>query len=578
MGIWVHAFPEALVADSLRRSGHEVKFLHCDRVFNQHCTTMSSFSIKEDAPQEKKDFACNECGKNKSILKKYFNFDTYENSNFLSENDFSEVKKILLQITKDNFEKFTYMGVNIGKFSLYEPLINFKKKKMEFTDEEFNFYKIYLKNALYSLISFIKVFNQEKPDSVVFYSCEYGTNYSPFQYAKSNGASVYSIFAGMNLGHRLQTMVILKGDYWDLKRNIRERWNELKEIPVSKKNIHRVTDHYKTLFSANSIWAYSSKKTSIFSCREFFKINPERKIIGITMSTYDELFAAYGSGFQDKSMTFSKLFHDQVDWVRHLIDFAKTRNDFHFIFRVHPRDFPNKREQGMSEQAFQLMEIFKEFPENCSVNWPDQNVSLYDIAEEADIFLNGHSTTGVEMTFLGYPVVLYDPNIVHYPPGLNYYDPEISINGYFKKIDEAINVGWSFENIRKAYRWLNLWHNRLSVDISDGVPFNDSGKARMTLKHNMVKLLTKYFYPSKDKQLQSFFKPFKLNSSDKIKNIFESRLDNFSFIEDVNISSKKEETENIKKSFKEIYKIFYKADAPIKANTLRYRLTKELEI
>ncbi|TGN08012.1 hypothetical protein [Leptospira ilyithenensis] len=578
MGIWVHTFPEALIADSLRKEGHEVKFLHCDRVFNQHCTTMSAYGENEKSSQAQKEFVCSECIKNKTIVRKYFKFDTYENSSFLSDSDIREADRLLSEVTLDNFESFSYKGISIGKSSLYEPLIRYKKRSMNFSNEEFVFYKIYLRNALLSLISFIKVFDLEKPDSVVMYSSEYATNFGPFSYVQSKGINVYSMFAGMNLAHRLQSMVILKGSYWDMKKTIRKRWSELKETPVVKKNIRRVTDHYKTLFGSNSVWAYSSVKTSDFDIRDFFKIKPERKIIGITMSTYDEIFGSYGSGLQPREMTFSKLFYDQVDWVKHLTAFAKTRQDLHFIFRVHPRDFPNKREQGISEQALQLLELFKEMPENCSVNWPDQNISLYDLAEEVDLFLNGHSSTGVEMTFLGFPVVLYDPNIVHYPPDLNYHDPEITFDGYFRKIDEALAGGWSFENTRKAYRWLNLWQNRLAVDISDAVPFNDSGKPRLTLKNKLVKALVKYKYPAKERQLQSFFLPSKLKASGEIKNLFENNLENFSFLKDANVSSVQDETENIKDSLRDLYRIFYKKEIPIKANTLRDRLSRMLEI
>ncbi|MBK8396242.1 MAG: hypothetical protein IPL26_13535 [Leptospiraceae bacterium] len=293
------------------------------------------------------------------------------------------------------------------------------------------------------------------------------------------------------------------------------------------------------------------------------------------MSTYDELFGAYGSGFQSLKIHIVLLFSEQIDWVKFLINFCHKANGSSYNFRVHPRDFPNKRDSGMSEQALLLSDVFKLLPDNCSVNYPSDNISLYDIMEEVDVFLNGHSTTGVEMTFFGYPVVLYDPHIVHYPPDLNFFDPDITAEGYIKKIDEALNTGWSFENIRKAYRWLDLWHNKISVDMADALPFYDYiGSSSFSFK--IFNFLSRHLFKSFGKKFRIYTRPNRLKNTERILDFFDKGHENLAFNFQQSPETLEKETGYIKKNFEYLYEIFYGNDRNAKKDSLHFRLKEIL--
>src|SRR5690606_6941171 len=94
--------------------------------------------------------------------------------------------------------------------------------------------------------------------------------------------------------------------------------------------------------------------------------------------------------------------------------------DLFLIIRVHPREFPNKRDSLKSDHALELEQTLSELPENVRVNWPSDNISLYDLAQIMDVCLNSWSTAGKEMGTLGIPVVLYSADLVFYPADLNY--------------------------------------------------------------------------------------------------------------------------------------------------------------
>ena len=155
----------------------------------------------------------------------------------------------------------------------------------------------------------------------------------------------------------------------------------------------------------------------------------------------------------------------QADWIRALCEFVAARDDLFLVVRVHPREFPNRRERVQSEHGRLLQQALAGLPRNARVNWPEERISLYDLAEEADVFLNSWSSVGKEMSFLGRPVVTYSPQLLFYPPDLNY--AAQSRDEYFTLIDRALADGWSAERIRAVYRWLGVEYGAGLIDLSD---------------------------------------------------------------------------------------------------------------
>jgi hypothetical protein len=79
------------------------------------------------------------------------------------------------------------------------------------------------------------------------------------------------------------------------------------------------------------------------------------------------------------------------------------------------------------------------------------------------------------MALLGRPVVVYAPRLLNYAPAINYVGETQA--AYFAAIEAAVRDGWSFENVRKAYRWCAVEYVRAIADIGDGF---DISEARAT--------------------------------------------------------------------------------------------------
>jgi hypothetical protein len=281
--------------------------------------------------------------------------------------------------------------------------------------------------------------------------------------AELRGIPQYYLHAGDNLSMRLKTLVLARDHAFAYCRYLRSRWNDFRDRPCPPEAMRAATNHLLEVARGRSAWAYSAPAGGKSDLRGRFSIRSGQKVICATMSSDDERFGGETIGVLPTLDHL--LFPKQVDWIRALIGYVENREDLFLIVRVHPREFPNKREGVLSEHAKMLKETFVGLPSNVIVNWPSDDISLYDVANITDVFANAWSSAGREMAWLGLPVLLYADDLALYPSELNYVGttkPE-----YFAKLEQALREGWSEERIRKTYRWCAVDLYYALLDISD---------------------------------------------------------------------------------------------------------------
>jgi CDP-glycerol glycerophosphotransferase (TagB/SpsB family) len=101
-----------------------------------------------------------------------------------------------------------------------------------------------------------------------------------------------------------------------------------------------------------------------------------------------------------------KLFTNQLEWAKWLISYVGGRNDLHLIIRIHPREFPNKRENVRAPHLDSFISsLGANLPQNVSLNLPDQEISIYDLIPIVNVLLNSTSSVGVEFAAFGIPVI-----------------------------------------------------------------------------------------------------------------------------------------------------------------------------
>ncbi len=489
-GIWVHAFPEMLVANALKKAGANLLYVTCDGAYEKGCTTMSAYGVGSNSPDKSRNEICHKCRRNRQLILGCVSSSSINIDQYLDDATIDSIDGIVSSLNLDQVMEYQLDGIRLGRIALHETILHNKIFNLDqVTAEIFSSFKVDFANVLKTYFALKTIIREHKPDRILTYNTHISTNYALLLLAKQSGIKVYGLHAGANLSNRFERLYVFQSDmvvlYKDLINQFEEKYHR---IPCSLEQIKYVSAHFQTLVSGKNIFVYSSPKDSAkFDLYGRFEIKADQAVLLATLSSYDEVYSSQVMGVMQEC---ELLFPTQVAWVSNLIEFMRQRSDLFLIIRVHPREFPNRRDAKLSAHAQRLAEEFINLPDNVKVNWPSDNISLYDLAAEVDVVLNGWSSAGKEMSMLGIPVVLYTKDILYYPASLNYLGR--SRSEYFEMIDQALNDGWSFERIRRAYRWQVLEFERSTIDISDCY----SPKMERPLSVRIVSRVRRRFQPA----------------------------------------------------------------------------------
>jgi hypothetical protein len=461
-GIWPHALPENRLVCELAERGHETVYVSCTRSFPKHCTTYSAFLLPVNAPRAAKDQVCATCVRNARTLTAGSGARHLQLKHYLQPQDDARIDALVADVTRENYLDFTYEGVEVGRIVTYELFLQYKKMSPRLNDEEWEYYRIYLRNSLLSLIGFIRIYTQEKPDAVFFYSPQYDVNGVAAAHVIRQGSRAYFIEGSSSNAERYSALRVWDWGVHGLVNPALSHWDTAKHL-VTEEDARRVTGHFLELLRGRSFAVYSEPVKNGFSLRARFGVPDGAKIVLATLSSFDEAYAAYMIGKFPERKVKSPVFRDQFEWIQKTIAHVANRPDIFLIVRVHPRDYPNKRDPRQSEQAALWEKMFEARPANVAINWPQDKLSIYSIFGQVDAVVTGWSATGTEALAFGVPVVTYDRFLPSYPA-------DIHLTGeseaeYLANIDRALQCGRSLANAQNAYRWLAASFSQGTVRI-----------------------------------------------------------------------------------------------------------------
>jgi hypothetical protein len=469
--IWEHVFPEALVAEGLAERGATVIAVRCDTMLQSHCVAMSAAGVGADAPLRVRQQVCVACIKRRDLLDASLPFGSLVLDDVVDSRDRAIADAARASVTMSDWVQFEIDGgVPIGRYAAYEFLLD---NKIIGTDVPVELWPQYLDKLDQSIITYFagkRLLEREKPDRVLVYNRLYAVNHAFCEAAKKLGIATYTLQGGGHVVRRGETMTMFR-DTQSLDEVFRTpAWKSYLSAPIGDAEVELVGEHFEGLLEASSAFAYSSafEASQPSELREKFEVPPGKPVLLIPMSSEDEVNAARLADVIPPTSQVTSLFADQFEWISWLLEFARTRQDLHFIIRLHPRMFPNKRESVLSPVVAQIMTLIEARPSNTSLNLPTDNVSMYDIMQIVDVLLNFRSSAGAELAAFGIPVVApANSEFFTYPAELNLVGT--TPGDYAAKIDTALASGWSIEQSRRAFRWYAFLFSRVAVDFSESV-------------------------------------------------------------------------------------------------------------
>lgn len=468
--VWEHSYPVSLVAKSLQENGVVIDVLHCDGIYQDFCIAMSAAGLTAESSLATRRQVCVACRKRKNILAREFDFNTHILEEYVSESDLQFAQDQSKSVDRENWMKLEIEGIPIGRYAAYEFLLHYKILGTDIPENLFPYYVDQLKLSITTLLASKKAMEDLKPDVILTYNRLYGVNHAFLAVAEQRGIPTYSLQGGGHITFHSESMTMYKNSQSLFQVLDSPEWSISQDEPITNIQAELVTSHLLGLLNANSAFAYSSSFQAISpeSLREQLKIRTGSRVLLIPMSSEDELNAAELADFLPDRSNRPNLFEDQFTWIRYIFDFASRNPELTFILRLHPRMYPNKREQILAPVVEKVDELVKAAPENVVINYPTDSISLYDLLQIIDVVLGYRSTVGVEAAAFGIPVVSpANRDFFTYPHNISL--TATTEDEFDEYIYLALKNGWSFENVRKAYRWLAFLFTRVATDLSGSV-------------------------------------------------------------------------------------------------------------
>jgi len=501
-GIWRHTILESQLISALETSNTmEIFSVGCDGLFPTNCTVRDYFRGGAPYTSEKSIDSCNKCKESRNIFVNNTTAKTLNLLDFSNQKQLHEVEEFVSRLTNANLEQVYFSEVDVGKKALYEIILKYKKRSTVLNHEEFNEWKMLVSNEALTVYPAIKILSTVKPDAVIIYNAQYGVPGVFADISLKFGIKTYTISGSSS---PVEAATALK--IWDWKEYRAEspsklEWfNHNQNLKITGRDRKRVARHNKYILSGKSPWTYSKGKSNQ-NPYEFFGLDKNSKIILAVINSEDEIYAARIAGVFSEMRTISEVFPTQVEWIKFLLEIFSEKRGVHLIIRLHPREFPNKREKQLSEQAKIWMQLLDSLPNNIHLDSPELGFSIYDYFPYIQALTTGWSSTALEALSHGIPVVTYDRNLLGY-------SHEAILTGT-TRAEYKVNLGEAEalprENTKRKFftRWITFSEFHGSIFLGGGLQdahlrsFNPWLRIMLKIMNKIMKRI----FPNKIKEI-----------------------------------------------------------------------------
>jgi hypothetical protein len=176
-------------------------------------------------------------------------------------------------------------------------------------------------------------------------------------------------------------------------------WSIWSQVPLKRESLDATLKWLiQRRYGANLAWIpFSTSSSCDSSLRTRMNLSQGKRLWALFTSSTDEVAG-------DPLM--QGPYRSQADWVRDVMQWVALRDDVELIIKVHP-NLGGNRYIGKAVDELRIYEEMKSvLPANVRIVQPEDAVSAYSLAEEADVGLTFGSTIGLEMAMLGKPVLL----------------------------------------------------------------------------------------------------------------------------------------------------------------------------
>ena len=400
----MHYFHAGVLARALKNEGHEVLWVTCER-------TMPGCHAHFIVPNVSREDVCGACTQRRGWLDE-LGIKNLSLDQWLTEEDREAARQVRSVTDLDALQAWTDGGAPVGIMARSSPVNAARMLSMD--DPAPGFLQNY-QQAIESAILVHRALQRILPGSEhngrIDRMLLHLGRLVPEQVAQHHAVERGLPFFCFETGAQRNSLRLYRDHTVYSRRFFREKWAPFADQPLSTEQIDHV-QHWLALRRQSrakaGIYTYSPLPTSTRTLFEQLGVAPTRKVAALFTSSVDEINML--SQFMDPEWT--PPYGEQFDFVREAIEWARARPDWLLVVRIHPNEGARANHLGMvgrkAMQRYADLIQSAELPSNVRVVLPDAPVSSYTLMEVAAVGLVWASSTGLEMTTMGRPVVCVD--------------------------------------------------------------------------------------------------------------------------------------------------------------------------
>jgi hypothetical protein len=466
--IWRHSILETRLIQVISSSKKfEVVSVGCGGLFPMDCSARNYLRRGDVFSLENSKEGCKKCCQSREIITDFIPAKKLNLIDFSNDSDLAAIEDLVQNFDVADALKFSFKHLPIGERALFEVVLKYKKRTLKLNTEEYEEWKSVVSNMMLLVTPAMRILDQEKPDAVVTFNAQYGIPGIFAEIAIKMGIKTYSMSGSVSPNEISGAISIWDWEKYKTQNPALFEWPGVQKIrSLNPEEIRRYSRHRAYIETGLSPWTYSQKKMNR-STYEAFNIKKSHKIVLAVVSSEDEIFASRVAGLLPLHRTQSSVFKSQLEWIDFLIKHYADNSDTHLIIRLHPREFPNKRENQISEQSDVWAAYFRDLPDNVHLDHPKNGFSLYDHFNHITMLTTGWSSSGVEALSYGIPVVTYDQNLLGYPTEALL--SGLTVQEYKDNLKVALNEDRGPQGSDFAAKWTNFSIFQNSIYVGGGL-------------------------------------------------------------------------------------------------------------
>jgi hypothetical protein len=455
-GLWETTQLEHDLANGLATQGAQVTVIRCRGLFESLCPTMQANGLQIIASNSQKQSICKECKSSEASFHSVAKYSTVWIDDYLTEAMRNQIVQEVDCVTRENWQKFEDYTFPINRYATYLSMLHHKVPDITSTDIAWDEYLSDLTNSLFAYHSLPQIFREKNPTHCFVYNPLYPTNRVFTELALANPTIQYvGMSAGAFVPNRYSTIALYRSIQSSQTAVDSPSLMDSLETPLTHLELELVARNLGHLIQGRDPWVYSTPPTfmAINEIQQKLGTTKNKPVAVVLIGSPDETRSSALVDAEFERVPINKV-SSVTEFIEHSLQAARNSPEIDFVFRLHPRLAPNKRESLRSPDLSVIEELLSQRGMNVFLNSPGDGIGLYDVARIASFGINHASSAGLEFLALGIPVIHYDPPRLNaYPPSLGL---EVSRNddqAFTDAINIAVASPRSTDIAIRAWRW-----------------------------------------------------------------------------------------------------------------------------